>query len=222
MGTWWICRKFLYPIGREAILVSMLMFCLRNPIFCFQNDRKIGADWTSQSSFSLYPCSSNEGFEYIFLQIRLDFYLCSAKRGINLSRTKNRSAEKTLFLSARRSEEVCPKDEQTLENGMYTCRHSLFPLYLMSFRCQKRHVKLTRKRRPMLARPLLFYGCPALRQDKKKRKIPGGWQAASPLTHENRVFSKAPAPEAVRRILARRKLTKWKKDFYFMLWISKL
>ena len=28
-----------------------------------------------------------------FLQIRLDFYLCSAKRGINLSRTKNRSAE---------------------------------------------------------------------------------------------------------------------------------
>lgn len=97
MGTWWICRKFLYPIGREAILVSMLMFCLRNPIFCFQNDRKIGADWTSQSSFSLYPCSSNEGFEYIFLQIRLDFYLCSAKRGINLSRTKNRSAEKTLF-----------------------------------------------------------------------------------------------------------------------------
>lgn len=97
MGIWWICRKFLYPIGREAILVSMLMFCLRNPIFRFQNDRKIGADWTSQSSFSLYPCSSNEGFEYIFLQIRLDFYLCSAKRGINLSRTKNRSAEKTLF-----------------------------------------------------------------------------------------------------------------------------
>lgn len=97
MDTWWICRKFLYPIGREAILVSMLMFCLRNPIFRFQNDRKIGADWTSQSSFSLYPCSSNEGFEYIFLQIRLDFYLCSAKRGINLSRMKNRSAEKTLF-----------------------------------------------------------------------------------------------------------------------------
>lgn len=222
MGIWWICRKFLYPIGREAILVSMLMFCLRNPIFRFQNDRKIGADWTSQSSFSLYPCSSNEGFEYIFLQIRLDFYLCSAKRGINLSRTKNRSAEKTLFLSARRSEEVCPKDVQTLENGMHTCRHSLFPLYSMSFRCQKRHVRLTHKRRPMLARPLLFYGCPALRQDKKKRKIPGGWQAASPLTHENRVFSEAPAPEAVRRILARRKLTKWKKEFYFMLWISKL
>ena len=97
MGIWWICRKFLYPIGREAILVSMLMFCLRNPIFLFPNDRNIGADWTSKSSFSLYPCSSNEGFEYIFLQIRLDFYLCSAKRGINLSRTKNRSAEKTLF-----------------------------------------------------------------------------------------------------------------------------
>jgi len=77
-------------------------------------------------------------------------------------------------LSARRSEEPCPKDEQTLENGMSACRHSLFPLYSMSFRCQKRHVKLTRKRRPMLARPLLFYGCPALRQDKKKRKIPSG------------------------------------------------
>ena len=105
---------------------------------------------------------------------------------------------------------------------MSACRHSLFPLYLMSFRGQKRHVKLTRKRRPMLARPLLFYGCPALRQDKKKRKIPGGWQAAFPLTHENRVFSKASVPEAVRRILARRKLTKWQKDFYFMLWISKL
>ena len=85
-----------------------------------------------------------------------------------------RSAEKTLFLSARRSEEFRPKDEQTLENGTHTCLHSLFPLYLMTLRCQKRHVKMTRKRRPMLARPLLFYGCPALRQDKKKRKIPGG------------------------------------------------
>ena len=119
-----------------------------------------------------------------------------------------RSAEKTLFLSARRSEEVCPKDEQTLENGMHTCRHSLFPLYLMSFRYQKHHVRLTHKHHPVLARLLLFYGCPALPSGKKKRETPGGRQVAFPLTHENRVFAKASAPEAVRRILARRNLTK--------------
>ena len=141
MGTWWICRKFLYPIGREAILVSMLMFCLRNPIFRFQNDRKIGFKWTSQSSFSLYPCSSNEGFEYIFLQIRLDFYLCSAKRGINLSRTKNRSAEKTLFLSASRIIHFLTLSEKRPENVETRCRYGLFFLYFASLGLRDSTVK---------------------------------------------------------------------------------
>ena len=108
-----------------------------------------------------------------------------------------RSAEKTLFLSARRSEEFRPKDGQTLENGMSACRHSLFPLYLMPLRCQKRHVKLTRKHRPILARPLFFYGGPVLPPDKKKREMPDNRQVAFPPTHENRVFSEASVPEAV-------------------------
>ena len=43
---------------------------------------------------------------------------------------------------------------------MHTCRHNLFSLYLMFFHGQKRHVKLTRKCRPILVCPLLFYGCP--------------------------------------------------------------
>ena len=43
---------------------------------------------------------------------------------------------------------------------MHTCRHNLFSLYLMFFYGQKRHVKLTRKCRPILVCPLLFYGCP--------------------------------------------------------------
>ncbi|EHG99403.1 hypothetical protein HMPREF9441_03020 [Paraprevotella clara YIT 11840] len=50
------------------------------------------------------------------MQIRLDFYLCSAKRGINLSRMKNRSAEKTLFLSASRIIHFLTLSEKRLEN----------------------------------------------------------------------------------------------------------
>ena len=141
MGTRWVCRKFLYPTGRETILVSTLMFCLRNPIFRFQNDRKTGADRTSQSSFSLHPCSSSEGFEYIFLQIRLDFYLCSAKRGINFSRTKNRSAEKTLFLSASRITHFLTSSEKRPESVEMRCRFGLFFLYFASLGLRDSAVK---------------------------------------------------------------------------------
>ena len=111
-------------------------------------------------------------FEYIYSRFSLVFHVSKVFLGISFSQMIFRSAEKTLFLSARRSEEVCPKDEQTLENGMSACRHSLFPLYSMSFRCQKRHVKMTRKRRPMLARPLLFYGCPPPDRTKRNGKCP--------------------------------------------------
>ena len=157
MDTWWICRKFLYPIGREAILVSMLMFCLRNPIFRFQNDRKIGADWTSQSSFSLYPCSSNEGFEYIFLQIRLDFYLCSAKRGINLSRMKNRSAEKTLFFSAGLFGKLRMTVDRRGESNVQTCAGYPIGYWLVAFGGQKRGSMMSWKYPVSLTRA--FYLC---------------------------------------------------------------
>ncbi|EGG56331.1 hypothetical protein HMPREF9442_00676 [Paraprevotella xylaniphila YIT 11841] len=73
---------------------------MRNPVFRFQNDRKTGFDEASKSSFPLRLGGSKGSFEYIFLQIRLDFHVCSVKWGINLSQTKNRSTEKTLFLSA--------------------------------------------------------------------------------------------------------------------------
>jgi hypothetical protein len=75
------------------------------------------------------------------LQIGLDFYVCSARWVINLSQTKNRLAEKTLFFSACCVTGFLMSADDRPENAKTGCQYGLFFLYFVPFGLQDSTIK---------------------------------------------------------------------------------